>query len=97
MEISIGVIYPFSLVHTFTFCAQLVVFALFIDDFDKFTVQQEASFNEIVNLMRILANGILIGFLYVYTKMRFSHSKPPKVRGRDEANVYFDQFQKMIA
>jgi hypothetical protein len=69
MEISISVVFPFSLFHTLTFCAQFVAFIVAINnDWETLTAREEALVNEFVNFVSffgVVLDLVIIRLLYM--------------------------------
>ena len=54
MEISISVVFPFSLMHTLTFCVQFIAFVYSVKYWNLISSKDEAMMNEFVNFVSIL-------------------------------------------
>ncbi|KAI6219081.1 hypothetical protein M3Y95_01128900 [Aphelenchoides besseyi] len=96
-EISIRLIFPFAILHSFGFFLQIITNIVFLNKLDGSTVSMEILGREIVNFMRTFSIFLIVGSQLLYYHLRRKETGEwlnPKSGTATE--TYFEMFRKQL-
>jgi hypothetical protein len=97
MRISIQLIFPSSLVHSIMYVFQFGSYIIYANNFDNFSVEGAMLTSELVNFARVIANFVLMAFLWLQNKKRSRQTGDLFANRQNETDVYFQHFRQAIS
>ncbi|KAI6231119.1 hypothetical protein M3Y95_00347600 [Aphelenchoides besseyi] len=95
-QISIRLIYPFSIAHSLSFCTSFLFYILYLLQVPNLSIEMEQFSRECVNLVRTFNNFLLFSALY-FVHQRQRTNQHVSAQNKNETEHYFKQFNQMIS
>ncbi|KAI6180349.1 hypothetical protein M3Y98_00710500 [Aphelenchoides besseyi] len=95
-QISIRLIYPFSIIHSLSFCTSFLFYIFYLLKVPNLSIEMEQFLRECVNLVRTFNNLILFSALYFIHQQQRT-KKHAWTQNKNETEHYFKQFNQMIS